>query len=81
MRAYLVLGLRVALAILCLSSLLLAQRSDCGMITGLVTDQTVLAFGGPRSRCATRRPVSGPPLLLMMPGRTRPRRWYWAVIR
>ena len=40
MKAYLLLGLRVALAILCLSSLLLAQRSDRGIITGLVTDQT-----------------------------------------
>jgi len=46
MRAYLLLGLRVALAILCLSSLLLAQRSDRGIITGLVTDQTGSSVSG-----------------------------------
>jgi carboxypeptidase family protein len=45
-RAYLLLGLRTALAILCLSSLLLAQRSDRGIITGLVTDQTGSSVSG-----------------------------------
>jgi hypothetical protein len=33
-------GLLVVLAVLCLSGLLLAQRSDRGIITGIVTDQT-----------------------------------------
>ena len=46
MRAYLLVGLRVDLAILCLSSLLLAQRSDGGIITGLVTDQTGSSVSG-----------------------------------
>jgi hypothetical protein len=40
MRSYLVVGLLVVLAVLCLSGLLLAQRSDRGIITGIVTDQT-----------------------------------------
>ena len=40
MRSYLVVGLCVVLAVLCLSSLLLAQRSDRGIITGIVTDPT-----------------------------------------
>ena len=40
MRAYLLVGLRVVLAILCLSGTLLAQRSDRGILTGIVTDPT-----------------------------------------
>src|SRR4029077_20857619 len=40
MRSYLVVGLLVVLAVLCLSGLLLAQRSDRGIITGIVTDST-----------------------------------------
>src|SRR5216684_4826250 len=40
MRSYLVVGLLVVLAVLCLSGLLLAQRSDRGIITGIVTDPT-----------------------------------------
>ncbi len=40
MRAYLVVGLCVVLAVLCLSSPLLAQRADRGVITGIVTDPT-----------------------------------------
>jgi Carboxypeptidase regulatory-like domain len=40
MRAYLSVGLRVVLTILCLSTLLLAQRSDRGILTGIVTDPT-----------------------------------------
>ena len=40
MRSYLAVGLSVVLAVLCLSGLLLAQRSDRGIITGIVTDQT-----------------------------------------
>jgi hypothetical protein len=40
MRSYLVVGLSIVLAILCLSGLLLAQRSDRGIITGIVTDPT-----------------------------------------
>ena len=40
MRSYLVVGLSVVLAVLCLSGLLLAQRSDRGIITGIVTDPT-----------------------------------------
>ena len=40
MRSYLVVGLCVVLAVLCLSGLLLAQRSDRGIITGIVTDPT-----------------------------------------
>ncbi len=40
MRAYLAVGLRVVLAVLCLSGLLLAQRSDRGIISGIVTDPT-----------------------------------------
>jgi Carboxypeptidase regulatory-like domain/TonB dependent receptor len=40
MRAYLVVGLCVVLAVLCLSGQLLAQRSDRGIIAGIVTDPT-----------------------------------------
>ena len=40
MRSYLVVGLCVVLAVLCLSGLLLAQRADRGVITGIVTDPT-----------------------------------------
>jgi hypothetical protein len=40
MRAYLVVGMRAVFAVLCLSGLLLAQRSDRGIITGIVTDPT-----------------------------------------
>ena len=40
MRSYLAVGLRVILAVLCLSALLLAQRSDRGIITGIVTGPT-----------------------------------------
>src|SRR5690242_3601230 len=39
MRSYLAVGF-VVLTVLCLSGLLLAQRSDRGIITGIVTDQT-----------------------------------------
>ena len=46
MRAYLLVGPRVVLAILCMGSLLLAQRSDRGVITGLVTDQTGSSVSG-----------------------------------
>ena len=40
MRAYLLVGLRVVLAILCLSGPLPAQRSDRGILAGIVTDPT-----------------------------------------
>jgi len=40
MRSYLAVGFVVALTVLCLSGPLLAQRSDRGIITGIVTDQT-----------------------------------------
>lgn len=40
MRSYLAVALSVVLAVLCLSGLLLAQRSDRGIIAGIVTDQT-----------------------------------------
>jgi hypothetical protein len=46
MRSYLVVGLLDVLAVLCLSGLLLAQRSDRGGITGVVTDPTGSSVSG-----------------------------------
>ena len=46
MRTYLVVGLCVVLATLCLSVPLLAQRSDRGIITGIVTDPTGSSVAG-----------------------------------
>ena len=46
MRSYLAVGLLVVLAVLCLSGLLLAQRSDRGIIAGIVTDQTGSSVSG-----------------------------------
>jgi len=46
MRSYLVVGLCVALATLCLTTPLSAQRSDRGIITGIVTDTTGSAIAG-----------------------------------
>ena len=46
MKSYLVVGLCVVLAVLCLNSLLLAQRSDRGIITGIVTDPTGSSVSG-----------------------------------
>jgi len=46
MRTYLAVGVRVVLGIFCLGGLLLAQRSDRGIITGIVTDQTGSAVAG-----------------------------------
>ncbi len=46
MRSYLVVGLVVLLAILCLSSPLQAQRSDRAIITGVVTDPTGSSVAG-----------------------------------
>jgi hypothetical protein len=46
MRIYLVVGLCVVLATLCLSVPLLAQRSDRGVITGIVTDPSGSSVAG-----------------------------------
>ena len=46
MRTYTVVGLRVVLCILSLSSLLLSQRSDRGIITGIVTDSSGSSVAG-----------------------------------
>jgi hypothetical protein len=46
MRSYLVVGLFVALATLCLTTPLSAQRADRGIITGIVTDTTGSAIAG-----------------------------------
>jgi Carboxypeptidase regulatory-like domain len=46
MRSYLVVGLCVVLCALCLSVPLLAQRSDRGIITGIVTDPSGSAIQG-----------------------------------
>jgi carboxypeptidase family protein len=46
MRSYLVVGLCVVLGILCLTTQLLAQRSDRGIITGIVLDATGSALAG-----------------------------------
>ncbi len=46
MRTYLVVGLCVVLATLCLSVPLLAQRSDRGVITGIVTDPSGSSVAG-----------------------------------
>jgi hypothetical protein len=40
MRSYLAVGLCIVLSVFCLSGLLLAQRSDRGILTGVVTDAT-----------------------------------------
>src|SRR2546430_2458276 len=46
MRTYSAVGLRVVLGILCLCGLLLAQRADRGIITGVVTDPSGSAIAG-----------------------------------
>ena len=46
MRSYLVVGLCVALATFCLTSPIFAQRSDRGIISGIVTDTTGSAIAG-----------------------------------
>src|SRR5437868_2528259 len=46
MRSYLVVGLNVLLVIFCLGNPLLAQRSDRGIITGIVVDPTGSSIAG-----------------------------------
>ena len=45
-RTHLVVGLCVVLTVLCLSGMLMAQRSDRGIITGIVTDPSGSAISG-----------------------------------
>src|ERR1700730_714730 len=46
MRSYLVVGLSVVLVVFCLSGILLAQRSDRGIISVIVTDPTGSSVAG-----------------------------------
>ena len=81
MRAYQVVGLRVVFAVLCLSGLLLAQRSDRGIITGIVTDPTGSSVTGATVKVRNEEPVSRLLWSRMTPEPTPLRHWCWAVTR
>jgi hypothetical protein len=80
MRSYLVVGFWVLLSVFCMSTLLVAQRSDRAIISGVVTDPTGSSVAG--ATVKVRNLETGiDTVLTTNAALIQRRRWFWEPIR